>query len=73
VSFDGLLPMLVSFAAWRTCRCCGSQTLYIDARCQTGDDCVCGLCERAAELLLLSPAAVELAIDRATGSAGVVR
>ena len=80
MSDGNLLPILVSFASWRTCRCCGSQTLYIDARLQADDDCVCGLCERrrnalGAELrvLALVTPSERRALDRAIGRAGGIQ
>jgi hypothetical protein len=44
-----LCACLVTFAAWRKCCVCGSETLYVDGRCRTDDDFECGLCQRIRE------------------------
>ena len=40
-----LCACLVTFARWRECCVCGSETLFVDGRCRTDDAFECGLCQ----------------------------
>jgi len=46
-----LCACLVTFAAWRPCRVCGSLTLYVNVDLQTDSDFECGLCKEIREIL----------------------
>jgi hypothetical protein len=39
-----LCATLVTFARWRKCCVCGSETLFVDERARTDGDFECGLC-----------------------------
>jgi hypothetical protein len=52
MSTDGegdLCACLVTFARWRKCCVCCSETLYVNSQAQTDGDFECGLCQRIRE------------------------
>jgi hypothetical protein len=46
-----LCTCLVTFARWRKCCVCGSETLYVNSQAQTDGDFECGLCVEIRENL----------------------
>jgi len=46
-----LCAVLVTFAAWRKCCVCGSETLYVNEQARTDGDFECGLCVEIRENL----------------------
>jgi hypothetical protein len=46
---SNLVKCLVTFARWRKCCVCGSETLFVNSQARTEGDFECGLCQRTRE------------------------